>query len=126
MVLESTRDETWNAIRLGMFALMSPVIHVHRGPLGREEEMNARRPGLLGEPGDELLDLLSAYHHQVGELVHHHHDEGHRLGQQTIPAVLARPRPRHRVGNGLAGLHRLRDLAVESARFLTPSSDITR
>ena len=45
----STLDATRNAIRLGKFALMRPVITFTDGPLGREEQMDPDRAGLLGQ-----------------------------------------------------------------------------
>ena len=52
--------------------------HVDGRLLGRQNEVDADRPALLGEPDDVGLDLLAGGHHHVGDLVGDHHDEGHR------------------------------------------------
>ena len=51
---------------------------IHRGPLGRQNQVNTSRPGLLGNPCDELFNLFANDHHHVGELVDHHDDERQR------------------------------------------------
>src|SRR5690606_25628560 len=50
--------------------------HIHRGPLGGENQVDTGGPCLLGDAGDELLNLLADDHHHVGEFVDHHHDIG--------------------------------------------------
>ncbi|MNB93534.1 hypothetical protein D3C75_406680 [compost metagenome] len=52
---------------------------IHRGALGRQNEVNTCRPRLLGDTGDELFHLLADDHHHVGELVHHHDYVGQLL-----------------------------------------------
>jgi hypothetical protein len=40
MILESIPEETAKAIRLGIFALMDPVMMFGRGPLGSNNQMD--------------------------------------------------------------------------------------
>ena len=47
--------------------------HVHAGALGGQDQVDARRTGLLGQAGNQLFDFLAHHHHQVGQLVDHHH-----------------------------------------------------
>ena len=69
MVRESILLETWNAMRVGMLALIRPVITSTRRPLRREDQVDAGGARLLRQARDQLLDLLADDHHQVGELV---------------------------------------------------------
>ena len=57
--------------------------HVDRRLLGGENQMDAHRPALLGQPDDVLLDFLAGGHHHVGDLVGDHHDEGHGGGDRS-------------------------------------------
>ncbi len=88
--------------------------HVHRRPLGGEDQVNTGCPGLLRDTRDQFFDLLADDHHHVGELVHHHHD-GRQLLQQwrfvfhALAAV-------QRVGQRRAGLLRFLHLAVEASQ----------
>src|SRR5690606_16049447 len=47
---------------------------VHGGPLRGDHEVDAHRTGHLGDADDGLLDFAARHHHQVVELVDHHHD----------------------------------------------------
>src|SRR5688500_2023778 len=47
--------------------------HVDRRPLRGEHQVDAGGARLAGEAGDQLLHFLADHHHQVGELVDHHH-----------------------------------------------------
>ena len=83
IVRESTRAETWNAMRVGNVGLDEAGDHIDRRPLGREDEVDAGGARFLREPRDQLLDLLADHHHQIGQLVDHHDDQRHlvqRLG----------------------------------------------
>ena len=42
---------------------------IDRWALRRQDQMNARRAGLLRQPCDQLLDLLADDHHEIGELI---------------------------------------------------------
>jgi hypothetical protein len=53
IVRESTLDDTWNAMRAGMFALMRPVITSTDGLCVARIEVNARGARLLRQPGDQ-------------------------------------------------------------------------
>ena len=75
----SASDETANASREGMLALMRPGDHVHRRPLGGQHQVDADSPGHLGYPADRLLDVASSHHHQVVELVDDDQYEGQAL-----------------------------------------------
>ena len=56
-----------------------PRDHVHGGPLGREDEVDADRTRLLREADDRVLDLLWRDHHEVCELVDDHEEVGQRI-----------------------------------------------
>ncbi len=86
--------------------------HVHRGPLGREDQVDTSRPRLLRDTGDQFLDLLADDHHHVGEFVDHH-DDGRQLGQQRCFVVDAFAVVQ-RVGNRLAALLGFLDLGIEA------------
>ena len=78
MVRESILLETWKAMRVGMLALIRPVITSTLGRwVARIRWMPAAR--LLGQTGDQLFDLLADHHHQVGQFVDDHHDAGGSL-----------------------------------------------
>src|SRR5690606_38234604 len=47
---------------------------VHGGPLRGDHEVDPHRTGHLGDADDGLLDFAARHHHQVVELVDHHHD----------------------------------------------------
>ena len=51
-----------------------PGDDVGRRALGGEQQVDADRPGLLGQADDRVLDLGRGDHHQVGELVDHAED----------------------------------------------------
>jgi hypothetical protein len=53
--------------------------HVHRRPLGGQDQVHTGGTGLLGQAGDQLFHLLAHHHHQVGQLVHYDHDIGQRF-----------------------------------------------
>ena len=65
-------------MRVGMFALMSPVMTSTEGRCVASTRW-IRGARLAGEPGDELLYFLADDHHEIGELVDHHDDVRHRL-----------------------------------------------
>ena len=48
--------------------------HVHAGTLGGQYQVNAGRPSLLGQPCNQLFNLLANHHHQVSQLINHHHN----------------------------------------------------
>jgi len=43
MVRESTRLDTWNEMRVGMLGLDQPGDHIHRRPLGGQDQVQAGR-----------------------------------------------------------------------------------
>jgi hypothetical protein len=61
---------------------------VDRGALRRHYEVDAGRARLLRQSLDQELDFLAGGHHQVGKLVHHHHDLRQRLVLQLLHLVL--------------------------------------
>ena len=69
IVRESTFADTWNAMRVGMFALIRPVMTSTDGRCVARIRWMPRRARLLRQPRDQLFDLLADDHHQVGELV---------------------------------------------------------
>jgi hypothetical protein len=73
MVRESILDETWNDSRVGMLALIRPVI-TSTGALRRQNQVDAGCPRLLCQAGNLLLDLLAGDHHQVSQFVDDDHD----------------------------------------------------
>ena len=95
------RDARWNV------CLDEPGNHVDRWTLRREDQMDSRGTCLLRDAGDQLLDLLSGHHHEIGKLVDDDHDQRHfldrfrRLGRQ-----------RERIGQRLARLFRFGDARV--------------
>ena len=74
MVRESILLDTWKAMRVGMLALIRPVITSTDGPLRGQDQVDAGGARLLRQARDQLLDLLADDHHQVGQLVDDHHD----------------------------------------------------
>ena len=48
--------------------------HVHAGALGGQNQMDAGSAGFLGQARNQLFDLFAHHHHQIGQLVDHHHD----------------------------------------------------
>ena len=85
-------------MRLAKFALMRPREHVHRRALSGEDDVDADGAGLLRQDGERRLDLALHRHHQVGQLVHDHHDERKRslpiLRLRPAARVACRPAPR--------------------------------
>ena len=53
--------------------------HVDRRPLRGEDDVDAHGARLLGQAGDRGLDLLGRRHHEIGQLVDDHDDEGQEL-----------------------------------------------
>jgi hypothetical protein len=58
---------------------MSPVITSTDGRCVAEYQMDPAGARLLRQARDQLLDLLARDHHEVGELVDHHHQQRQRL-----------------------------------------------
>ena len=86
MVLESTREETWNAIRAGILALIRPVMTSTEGRWVASDQVDTGRPRLLRQACDQFLDLLADDHHHVGELVDHHDDVREWLEVRRLPS----------------------------------------
>ena len=86
--------------------------HIHRRTLGRENQVNARRPGLLRNAGNQLFHLLADDHHHVGKFVDHH-DDGRQFGQQRRFVVDAFALVQ-RIGQRLARFLGVLDLLVEA------------
>ena len=111
----STCDATRNAMRLGKFALIRPVMHVHARTLRRENEVDADRARLLREHRERRLDLALHRHHEVRELVDDHDDvRQHR--RRVYSRILERDVRRLRT------LERRRpdDLAIEILNVAAP------
>jgi hypothetical protein len=80
MVRESILDDTWKAIRVGMLALIRPVITSTDGRcVARIRWMPAARA--FCATGDQFFHLLAHHHHQVGQLVDDD-DDGRQLLQR--------------------------------------------
>ena len=77
IVLESVFDATRKAIRVGKFALISPVMTFTDGTLRRDDEVDSDRTGLLGELRERLLDLGLHRHHEIRQLVDDDDDVRH-------------------------------------------------
>ena len=58
--------------------------HIDRGALGRHDQVNARGPRHLRQALDASFNLFARHHHQVGHLVHHHHDIGQGDGGEFV------------------------------------------
>ena len=78
--------------------------HVHRRALGGHDQVDAGGAGHLGQALDRALDVLAGDQHQVGHLVDHHDQVGHRLGAELLFLV---DRPALFVE---AGLHRAHEV----------------
>ena len=84
IVRESILLDTWNAMRVGMLALMRPVITSTDGRCVARIRWMPGGARLLREARDQLLDLLADDHHQVGELVDDDDDERHRVERLAV------------------------------------------
>ena len=71
--------------------------HIHAGPLGRQNQVDAGGARFLRQAGNQLLNLLAHHHHQVGQLVDHHHDVRQALQRLRVVGGEA-----ERVGDELA------------------------
>ena len=117
IVRESTLADTWNAMRVGMLALIRPVITSTDGRCVARIRWMPDGARLLREPRDQLLDLLADDHHHVGELVDDHDDVA--AAARGIGTGGGSP-PGGRRFNSSGSLHRLAlvggilDLAVEA------------
>ena len=74
IVRESTPEETENAIRDGMFALISPVMTLTDATLCGNDQMDTCRTRQLCQTADGILDFPRGNHHEVSQLVDDHHD----------------------------------------------------
>ena len=74
--------------------------------------MNAGRPRLLRQPGDQLFDLFAGDHHQVGQLVDDDNDVGY--GAERFRAFR---RQRQRVGQARSAFFAVADAAVEAGNI---------
>ena len=70
---------TMKAMRLGMLALMRPVMTSMLGPLRGQHEVDADGAGHGGEAREGGLELLAGRGHEVGELVDDDDDVGQAL-----------------------------------------------
>ena len=86
------RDETWKEIRAGKVGLDDARQHVDARPLGREHEVDARRPRHLGEALQRLLDVLGRNDHQIRQLVDDHDDVREAPELDLLAFFLARLR----------------------------------
>ena len=79
MVRESILLDTWNESRVGMLALIRPVMTSTLGRCVARIRCMPDGARLLRQAGDQLLDLLADDHHQVGQLVDDDDDVGQPL-----------------------------------------------
>ena len=84
---------------------------VDRGPLRREDQVDARSARFLRDPRDQLFDLLAGYHHQIGKLVDDYDDQRHFVDRLGIVG-----RQRKRVGQRLLRLARFDDAHVVAGK----------
>ena len=61
--------------------------HIHRWPLGGQNQVDARGARLLRQARDQFFHLLAHHHHQVGQFVDHHHDQRHGLQRLGLSGV---------------------------------------
>jgi hypothetical protein len=89
---------------------------VDRRPLRRHDQVDAGRARLLRQALDQEFDLLAGGHHQVGELVDHHHD----LRQDLVVELLGLVDRLAAVGV-IAGLHLAPELGARALASSTLS-----
>jgi hypothetical protein len=66
--------------------------HIHRGPLGGQNQVNAGGPRHLRQAGEGHLHIPGGHHHQVGQFVDDDDDVGQRAGRLfTLLRRSARP-----------------------------------
>ncbi len=61
---------------------------VHRRALRGQDQVDARRPRLLRQPGDQLLDLFTDDHHHVREFVDDDDDERQRRQRRMLDGLV--------------------------------------
>ena len=120
MVRESTFADTWNAMRVGMFALMSPVITSTEGRWVARIEMDARGSRFLSQARDQLLDFLADDHHQIGQFIDDHDDERQRgeflhVLRHDARNALSDLLHADRILDRIAGVRGLLHFAIETA-----------
>ena len=113
MVRLSILEVTWKLIRVGEIGLDGAGDHIHRRALGGHDQMDAGRTGHLGQTLDRAFHVLARHQHQVGHLVHDHHQIGHVFGTDLlgfinraaliVEAGLDRALEMLALGQGLAG-----------------------
>ena len=81
---------------------------IHGRALRRDNQMNARRPGQLGQPADVLFHILLANHHQVGQLINDNHNPGHGLLSRPQDIVVSFQVAHAPLGEFVIPLHHLR------------------
>ncbi len=74
MVRESILLDTVKAIRVGIFALIRPVITSTEGRWVASTRCEYRRHELSAPDAQSVLPLFADGHHQVSKFVHQHHD----------------------------------------------------
>ncbi len=126
-----TRLSIWlvtaKAMRDGKVGLDQAGDDVHRRALGGDDQVDADGTRHLRQAADVLLHLFGRGHHQVGHLVHDHHDEGQVLlvafGQVLV--VAGQIACADFAQEGVAPLH-LFDGPEENARRLVHFGDNRR
>ena len=101
----------------GEVGLDDPRDDVHGGALGRQDQVDPRGPGHLGEAGQRFLHIPLGDHHQIREFVDDDDDVGELVGKRfVLPEGLFRRLP-HRAAarNGLFLFRRL--VRLGSLRF---------
>ena len=64
----------------GEIGLDNPREHVHRRPLGGQNQVNPRGPRHLGQAGQGDLHVAGSNHHEIGQLIDNNHDIGQVFG----------------------------------------------
>ncbi len=89
--------------------------HVHARALGGQNQVHPGGARLLCQPGNQFLDFFAHHHHQVGQLVDHHHDV-----RQPLQGLGLLGREAEGVADGLATRRRLGDLGVVARQVAHP------
>ena len=90
---------------------------VSGGPLGGDDQVDARGAAHLGHPADGLLHLLGGHQHQVRQLVddHHHAGQGLQVLAGLCQPVILLQLLHALLGEGLVPLHHLVHRPLEGA-----------
>ena len=89
----SVRLDTANAMRAGMFALITPVSTLTLGRWVATTRWMPDGAGHLGDAGDGVLHVAGRHHHEVVQLVDDHDDERQALVRRLACPARASARP---------------------------------